>query len=280
MLGTDRVDHAINGQFWERVLAVATATTEAVGTELLTLFGRVPATEKADGSLVTRADQWADQALREAIAQAFPDHGILSEETTHVFPGTDWCWVIDPIDGTTNFTRGIPLWGISLGLLYRGTPVFGYVYLPPIQTQFHGYWYGDSGLQGPTGAFCNAEAIATSPAAPSSNQLFNVCARSLAVLQQPLPCKIRMLGVATYNLLTVATGAALGSVEATPKIWDIAAVWAIAQAAGATWHSLRPDPIFPLVAGQNYTQIPYPTLLLSQASLLPTFLPLVQRINP
>ncbi|MEO1148145.1 MAG: inositol monophosphatase family protein [Cyanobacteria bacterium J06638_22] len=270
----------MNQEFWDTVLAFCHATTTTVGEKLLQEFGQVQAIEKADGSLVTRADQWADGALREAIAQAFPNHGVLSEETTHVFPDTDWCWIVDPIDGTTNFTRGVPLWGISLGLLYQGTPVFGYVAVPPVQMQFYGYWYGTSGLSGPTGAFRNGEAIAPSTARPSSNHLFNLCARSISVLKQDgFPCKIRMLGIATYNLLTVASGIALGGVEATPKIWDIAAVWAIAQAAGATWHSLNPDPIFPLIPGKNYGQVAYPTLLLSQASLLPTFLPLVQHLS-
>lgn len=266
--------------FWERVLAFCDTTTAEVGARLLQDFGRVQATEKADGSLVTRADKWADGALREAIAQVFPDQGVLSEETTHVFPATDWCWIIDPVDGTTNFTRGIPLWGISLGLLYQGTPVFGYVAFPPIQTRFYGYWYGKSGLSGPTGAFRNGEAIAPSVAQPSGNQFFNLCARSTSVLKNDnLPCKVRMLGVATYNLLTVASGVALGGVEATPKIWDIAAVWAIAQATGATWYSLRSAPIFPLTPGADYGQVAYPTLLVSQEALLPTFLPLVQHVS-
>ena len=125
--------------FWTTVLDFAKTTTAEVGQTLLETFGQARADEKADGSLVTSSDRWADGALRHAIAQAFPEHGVLSEEVEHIFPETDWCWIIDPIDGTTNFTRGVPIWGISLGLLYRGTPVFGYVHLPPIQQSFHGF---------------------------------------------------------------------------------------------------------------------------------------------
>lgn len=264
--------------FWADVLSFAEQTTARIGQQLLIDFGQAQATEKADGTLVTQSDQWADQAIREAIAQAFPDHGVLSEEVEHIFPDKEWCWVIDPIDGTTNFTRGIPLWAISLGLLYQGTPVFGHVYLPSLAYAFHGFWYGQSGLTGPTGAFLNHRPIRASSAAPSGNQFFNLCARSTAVLKQPdpFPCKIRMLGVASYNLLTVAAGNALGGVEATPKIWDIAAVWAIVQAAGGVWYPLQPDPIFPLQAGQNYGKRSYPTLVTSRAELLPVFLPWVQ----
>lgn len=264
---------------WTQVLDFAQTITHRVGDRLLHDFSQVQAQEKSDGSLVTQADQWADEELRGAIAQAFPDHGVLSEEVEHIFPGTEWCWIIDPLDGTTNFARGLPLWGISLGLLYQGTPVFGYVHLPPLRQSFHGYWQGDSGLEMPGGAFLNDRSIHTSPNAPSPNHFFNLCARSTAVLQNPIPCKVRMLGVATYNLLTVAAGWTLGGVEATPKIWDIAAVWAIVQAAGGVWTSLELDPIFPLKPGKNYGDRPYPTLVTSQAALVGVFLPLVQGIG-
>jgi myo-inositol-1(or 4)-monophosphatase len=264
--------------FWTQVLDFAQTTTDRVGEKLLTQFGQVQALEKADGSLVTQADRWADEELRHAIANTFPTHGALSEEVEHIFPANDWCWIIDPLDGTTNFARGLPLWGISLGLLYQGTPVFGYVQIPPLRQSFHGYWYGNSGLTGPTGAFCGDRPIHASSADPSPNHFFNLCARSTAVLQQPIPCKIRMLGVATYNLLTVAAGWSLGGVEATPKIWDIAAVWAITQAAGATWTALEPEPIFPLQVGKDYSRRPYPTLVSARTELADLFQPLVGAI--
>ncbi|MEB3210206.1 MAG: inositol monophosphatase family protein [Leptolyngbyaceae bacterium] len=267
--------------FWSTVLTFSEETTHRVGQHLLKDFGTVTAGEKGDGSLVTRSDRWSDDTLRQAIQQKFPDHGILSEEVEHIFPDTDWCWIIDPIDGTTNFTRGIPVWGISLGLLYRGTPVFGYVAFPPTQQSFWGYWAGDSGLDCPTGAFLNGTPIHTSADEPSRNHFFSLCARSTAVLAQPepFPCKIRMVGAATYNLLMIAAGIALGGVEATPKIWDIAAVWAIAQAAGASWLPLDDTPIFPLNPGQDYSRRPFPTLVTSRAELIPIFQPRVQCIT-
>ncbi|MDX2228660.1 MAG: inositol monophosphatase family protein [Leptolyngbyaceae cyanobacterium bins.349] len=266
--------------FWTEILDFAETITHQVGDRLLQDVGTAQATEKNDGSLVTQCDRWADEALRTAIQQTFPAHGVLSEEVEHIFPDTDWCWIIDPIDGTTNFARGLPLWGISLGLLYKGTPVFGYVHLPPLRQSFHGYWQGNSGLELPTGAFLNRQPIHSSREAPSPNHFFNLCARSTAVLQQPIPCKVRMLGVATYNLLTIAAGWSLGGVEKTPKIWDIAAVWVITQAAGATWTPLDAQVIFPLQPGQDYSQISYPTLVTSQAAWVSVFLPLMQAIAP
>lgn len=155
--------------FWTTVLEFSQTTSVRVGKQLMQDFGQVQATHKADGSLVTRADQWADREIRDAIAASFPGYGILTEEGEQVFPGTEWCWVIDPLDGTTNFTRGIPIWSISLGLLYRGVPIFGYVYLPTLDEAFHGFWPGKSGLTTPIGAFRNHHPIHTSNDAPSSH---------------------------------------------------------------------------------------------------------------
>lgn len=265
--------------FWTEVLQFAQTTTENIGSQLIADFGKLQAIRKEDGTLVTQADRWADREIREAIAKTLPDHGVLTEETEHIFPAQDWCWIVDPIDGTTNFTRGIPIWGISLGLLYRGTPVFGFVHLPQLQQSFHGYWYGDSGLMGPAGAFRNHQPIHTSVDSPSKNHLFNLCARSTDVLKHPFPCKMRMIGVASYNLLLVASGAALGGVEATPKIWDIAAAWVIVQAAGGVFIPLEPGPIFPLQVGKNYGSRPFPCLVASRPELVPIFKPLVEFIG-
>lgn len=266
--------------FWINILSFAQATTTRVGIQLLEDFGQAQASNKDDGSLVTNSDQWADQEITNAIAIHFPTHGILSEEAAHTFPNTEWCWIIDPLDGTTNFARGIPIWGISLGLLYQGTPVFGYVHFPPIGQSFHGFWLGESGLTGvENGAFLNDKQIHSSNDSPSNNHFFNLCSRSTSVMQQPFPCKIRMLGVASYNFLTVAAGAVLGGVEATPKIWDIAGAWVIVQAAGGVWVSLDKDAIFPLKVGQDYGKQSLPTLVASNSELVNLFKPLVEFIG-
>ena len=267
-------------EFWDRVLDFCLETTKIVGDRLLQDFGKLQADEKEDGSLVTQADKWSDRQIREAIAKTFPDHGVLTEETLHIFPENDWCWIIDPVDGTTNFTRGVPLWAISLGLLYKGTPVFGFVYVPPVRQTFHGYWYGNSNLTGYTGAYLNHQPIHTSRDYPSGTQLFNLCARSKAVLQQPFPCKIRMLGVASYNLLLVAAGVAMGGVEATPKVWDIAAVWVILKAAGGEYTFIDDLPKFPLKPGKDYGSVSFPSLGLCRSELVPQFKPLVECVLP
>ncbi|NBD31870.1 MAG: inositol monophosphatase, partial [Cyanobacteria bacterium] len=191
----------------------------------------------------------------------------------------EWCWVIDPIDGTTNFTRGIPVWGISMGLLYQGMPVFGYVHFPVLQQSFHGFWLTGSGLTGKNGAYRNGEPIQTSPDDLSQSQLFSLCVRSMPSLQESLPCKTRIVGVCTYSFLLVASGAALGAVEAIPKVWDLAAVWAIVQGAGGKFVPLTPTSAFPLQAGVNYGTTPLPTLVVGRDELASVFQPAVEPIG-
>ncbi len=266
-------------KFWTEVFNFCETTTQSVSEYLLINAGHLQATRKDDGSLITQADRWSDQTIRDAITTKFPDHGIITEETEHILPHKDWCWVVDPIDGTTNFTRGVPIWGISLGLLYQGMPVFGYVHFPPVQQTFHGYWYNDTGLTGPQGAFLNKKPIQTSKDQPSQNHLFNLCARSTEVLNKPFPCKIRMIGVASYNILMVACGASLGGVEATSKLWDLAGAIPILKAAGGDYLTLESEPVFPLTMGENYGERPFPSLFVSRTELIDIFNPLVSFIG-
>lgn len=266
--------------FWDSILSFSQTTVLRVGQQLLQDFGSTQADEKDDGSLVTQSDNWADGEIGSAIASTFPGHGILSEEGEHVFPDTEWCWIVDPVDATTNFARGIPIWGISLGLLYRGTPVFGCVHLPPLNQTFHGFFAEDLAGKNvltnmPQGAYLNSQPIRLNADKMSGNHLFNLCSRSVGIGPH-LPSKIRMLGMASYNFLTVASGVSMGGVEATPKIWDIAGSWVIVKAAGAVWLPLDSQAIFPLEVGKNYGRICYPTLVMNRQELVSVFLPFVE----
>ncbi|RQV95674.1 MAG: inositol monophosphatase family protein [Calditrichaeota bacterium] len=86
--------------------------------------------QKNDNSPVTDADLHIEQRLRECIKQKYPDHGIIGEEYGEERPGSDFVWVIDPIDGTISFTAGVPLFGTLIGLLYKGFPVLGLIFQP------------------------------------------------------------------------------------------------------------------------------------------------------
>lgn len=87
---------------------------------------------------VTQADREAEQAIRGVIAQNFPDHNILGEEYGLTDNGSDYCWVIDPIDGTRAFITGLPVWGTLIGLMYQQKPIWGLMAQPFIGEILYG----------------------------------------------------------------------------------------------------------------------------------------------
>ena len=89
---------------------------------------------------VTAADRGAESAIREALATAYPSHGILGEEFGPKNSEADYCWVIDPIDGTRSFILGMPLWGTLIGLTRDGAPVLGMMDQPFTRERF---WSGE-----------------------------------------------------------------------------------------------------------------------------------------
>lgn len=262
---------------WQTVLPFIEDLTKQVGDRLLADFEQARvAIAKDDGSLVTQSDRWADAYIKAALEKEFPEFGVLTEESNQILSDREWSWVVDPLDGTTNFARGIPIWGISIGLLHRGTPVFGYVAIPSLRQNIYGWLEGDDplGNHGKASAFLNSKQIYLTEVAPNpqalNNYFFSACSRSLEKMgRSKFPFKLRMLGVASYNILTVAISSTIGAVEATPKIWDIAAAWAILNAIGAVWIPLESQKaIFPLQTGHDYSDRNFPTLVFSHPELL------------
>ncbi|WP_300541090.1 inositol monophosphatase family protein [Maricaulis sp.] len=98
--------------------------------EIMPRFRRGAVAFKADGSEVTEADKRAETVMREAIAKAHPSAGFLGEETGRHAGTSEDCWIVDPIDGTTYFALGMPLFGTLVALTRRGQPVLGVIALP------------------------------------------------------------------------------------------------------------------------------------------------------
>lgn len=87
---------------------------------------------------VTSADHAIENVLREAIQSAYPDHGIVAEEFGNKDAAAEYCWYIDPIDGTRAFLMGSPLWGTLVGLTHEGRPVFGLLAQPVLEELYFG----------------------------------------------------------------------------------------------------------------------------------------------
>jgi myo-inositol-1(or 4)-monophosphatase len=225
---------------------------------LLAAFGTAAADLKRDGTLVTQSDLESDRRLSEAILARYPAHAVLSEERDRVYKGQEWCWVIDPIDGTTNYTWGYPCWGVLVGLLHHGYPVMGVADFPHTQEQFYavhgeGAWLNGRPLQ-------TLQLDVTADGVPrfAATHLFACCTRTLKRGLPPLPMKLRLPGSTGYNLALVARGAVAGSLDVRAHVWDVAALWPIAQMAGAALKTTQP--VFPLKKDTDYAAVSFGVL--------------------
>lgn len=125
----------------ERAAAVAVAAADRARQEILPRFRQVETETKPDGSPVTEADRAAEQAIRSVLREHTPDYGILGEEFGEdLKPGAPH-WVVDPIDGTIAFSRGIPLFSTLIALVEDDTSVFGLIDLPVLDERIVG-WQG------------------------------------------------------------------------------------------------------------------------------------------
>ncbi len=113
------------------LIAFAEQLADLAASEIWPRFRqRLAVDRKADQSPVTVADRAAEAAMRRAIENRFPDHGIIGEEHGSVRPEADYVWVLDPIDGTKSFISGIPLFGTLIALLHQGQPLLGIIAQP------------------------------------------------------------------------------------------------------------------------------------------------------
>jgi len=120
----------------EDALRAAQAAADRARREVMSRFRRVAVETKRDGSPVTEADREAERAIRETLRDAFPEHRILGEEFGTEGGAEGPCWVIDPIDGTIAFSRGIPLFSTLIALLDDGEPVLGLIDLPALGERY------------------------------------------------------------------------------------------------------------------------------------------------
>ncbi|GEO81191.1 histidinol-phosphatase [Pararhodospirillum oryzae] len=124
-------------------VALAHALADVSATLIRPLFRtNLVVDDKPDASPVTRADREAEQAMREMITRAFPDHGVIGEEYGPDRADAEFVWVLDPIDGTGAFVTGMPSFGTLIGLCYQGRPVLGVINQPVLGER----WIGGNDL--------------------------------------------------------------------------------------------------------------------------------------
>ena len=231
-------------------------------------FGHMVSDVKADGSLITACDRWSDATLVSGLGELYPEDGVLSEEGRQLVPSSEAYWVVDPLDGTTNFSAGIPYWAISLARFRQGVPVLAILDVPPLRQRI-------VAIRG-QGAWRNGKPLA--PPALQAHQVgcASLCSRSIGVLQKlpdrRFPGKIRLLGVASLNLVSVAMGQTIAALEATPKIWDLAAAWLVLEELHCPLRWLERSPA-DLQPGRDLSRTDFPVLVADRQETLTRFLP-------
>lgn len=208
-------------------------------------------TKQGEADIVTKADRESEKIITDAILEHYPGHDILSEEGVAINEGADWMWVIDPLDGTTNYTAGLPLFSISIGIRYKGETVGAVVYAPCTDEMF-------SAIKG-VGAFLNGNrlhvrdngqmqraVIATGfPVDKDVNPDNNVDNVSRVL---PQIRGLRRLGSAAIDLCYVAAGFLDGYWELNLHPWDVCAGELIVHEAGGSTELFRADRGISIVA--------------------------------
>lgn len=214
-------------------LNVAIRAAKETGKMLIDNFGkRIKFTTKEDGSFVTPIDLKAERLIIELIKKSFPEDGIVSEESKPKFSDAAFRWIIDPLDGTHNYIRGVEIFGTSIALQYENEMVIGIIYLPMTKELYH--------TQKGKGAYRNGKRINVSKR--DLNQATMIYDSSIRDNKRPMLAglskiadkvfNIRMFGSTARSLSHIAEGKADLEIEFNDKLWDFAAGLLLVEEAG------------------------------------------------
>ena len=229
------------------LLQAAFAMAEAAGDIHLRYFRThdlQQTTKLNDSDVVTIADKESEAAILNYIREHFPDHGIISEESGRDHEDREWRWVIDPLDGTTNFAMGLPPFCVSIALEHNKEAVVGVVYSPYLKECFYavkdcGAWLNGKPIHCSEKAEISKAVVATGMPYDRNdhpdNNLAEISRMAFRVRG------IRRMGSAAIDLCYTAAGFFDAYWELNLNRWDVAAGQLIAREAGAIIESIRSD---------------------------------------
>ncbi|MFO1078840.1 MAG: inositol monophosphatase [Planctomycetota bacterium] len=199
---------------------------------------------KGEGDFVTAVDLRIERRLRRQLSALLPEAGFLGEETASADLDRECIWVVDPIDGTSNFAAGLPHHAVAVALLVAGDPVLGVAHCAPEQALYV--------ARRGAGTTRNGRRLRIRAAGVDDAAIIG-CQwhrgqqdlRFLARLQRS-GCRIRTLGSTVTQLADVAAGRLVGNVQEQGRIWDFAAAGLIVEEAGGRFTDWRGRPVFPL----------------------------------
>ena len=190
------------------------------------LHGVVIADDKADGSSVTQADREASAHVLQRLNGYTPDHGVISEEErVSYLPAAQWQWAVDPLDGTASFARGLPVWGLGMGLLNGPEPVAGYLHFPLVHQTFT----FENGV-----ALLNGAPVPPAPShlAPDTLNVMITAIHEYVDVRRISGYRIHNLGSTCYHLMMLAAGRCDAVISGPCFIWDLAPALPFTRALG------------------------------------------------
>jgi len=179
---------------------------------------------KNDGSLVTDVDHHIESYLYDKISRHYPGHQILAEEGTRQGGKSEFLWTVDPIDGTRAYASGLPVWGISIGILKEHEPYAGYFFMPAVGELYAGLQdqaFFNNRLLAPVSKDGTLTSTAFLAVPSNAHRYFDISFG-----------RLRSLGSATAHLAYVARGTALAALTRHLYIWDIAPVMPLLKSTG------------------------------------------------
>ncbi|MBI4127265.1 inositol monophosphatase [Candidatus Peregrinibacteria bacterium] len=188
-------------------------------------------------NFVTDADKACEKLIVDTIRNNFPDHSVLSEEMGEIKGAGEYKWIVDPIDGTTNFAHGLPIFGISIAIVKNGKPIIGVVEIPGMKETFwamqgRGAHLGNAKIKVSKTSELKNSLLATGfPYARAERYKKNI---ELFDAFYNVSHGVRRIGAASVDLCYLACGRFDAYWEFDLKAWDVAAGKIIVEEAGGT----------------------------------------------
>lgn len=221
-------------QLCKEVISIAREAGTFIKTEF-TAFDKSKIEYKETNNLVSYVDKGAEKIIVDGLKVLLPEAGFIAEEGTATHQGEELVWIIDPLDGTTNFSHGLPIWGVSIALRKGDDALVGVVYEPNLDEMFYAWKNG--------GAYCNDKSIQVSQEASLSKSLiatgfpyyqFEDSEQYLKILGDFMQKThgLRRWGSAAVDLAYTACGRYEGFFEYNLNSYDVAAGLLLVTEAG------------------------------------------------
>lgn len=211
-------------------------------------------TKSTSIDLVTEIDKKSEVMIIDFIKQYYPSHSILAEESGLSARESDYLWIIDPLDGTTNFSQGLPIFAVSIALQYKRETVLGVVYVSVLDHLFtavkgQGAYFNGQRMKVSAKQDLKESVLATGfPYDVADNEANNLDYFSQLLVKTRA---IRRMGAAAYDVACVAAGLFDGYWELKLSPWDVAAAVLMVKEAGGKVIHFREDRGISIIAGNE-----------------------------